>query len=332
VLDFGYRSRLPIRTAVIRRLDAKRWFNASVDACLFCVEIGNPPFDYRSTVYPSLDAKQPESVLGFVRDQLVSDIGAISDLQSVIGQSPIEWRQGLKHDAAQVMELEPASDGSWRNKLGRTVTVEDAYIYPLLKGTPLFRGLPASQAVIVPQTHPRDDTRVLAHQAPRLWSYLSEHANTFAARRSSIYRSAPPFAIFGVGPYSFAPYKVCISGFHKEVRFRAVGPVNGRPVMLDDTCYFLPCRSPEEAALIVSIFNTEEARRLIAGLVFSDSKRPITKKLLQRVDFLRLIDYLDSGSIRDTAKIQLRVLDASVGEVDVESISEAILGPLFVRG
>jgi hypothetical protein len=102
--------------------------------------------------------------------------------------------------------------------------------------------------------------------------------------------------------------------------------------MLDDTCYFLPCRSPEEAALIVSIFNTEEARRLIAGLVFSDSKRPITKKLLQRVDFLRLIDYLDSGSIRDTAKIQLRVLDASVGEVDVESISEAILGPLFVRG
>ena len=40
-----------------------------------------------------------------------------------------------------------------------------------------------------------------------------------------------------------------------------IGPVDGRPVMLDDTSYFLPCERPEEAQ------EAREARTLPFDLV-----------------------------------------------------------------
>ena len=52
--------------------------------------------------------------------------------------------------------------------------------------------------------------------APRLWSYLQAHAGSFTNRKSSIYRGQPPFALFGIGPYSFAPFKVAIGGLQQD--------------------------------------------------------------------------------------------------------------------
>ena len=43
-----------------------------------------------------------------------------------------------------------------------------------------------------------------------MWSYLQAHGARFARRKSSIYHGQPPFALFGIGPYSFAPFKVAI--------------------------------------------------------------------------------------------------------------------------
>ena len=122
--------------------------------------------------------------------------------------------------------------------------VEPAYVYPLAKGGDLAirRESPCPErAVLVTQQRIGQDTTPLASLAPRLWSYLQAHAAAFSKRRSSIYRGQPPFAMFGLGPYSFAPYKVAIGALHKEPCFRALGPRQGKPMMLDDTCYLLPC-------------------------------------------------------------------------------------------
>ena len=58
------------------------------------------------------------------------------------------------------------------------------------------------------------------------WGYLLAHADLLDARSSSIYRKRPRFSVFGVGPYTFAPWKVGISGFYKTLDFRAIGPVD----------------------------------------------------------------------------------------------------------
>src|SRR5262249_37624741 len=145
------------------------------------------------------------------------------------------------------------------------------------------------RSLIVTQRHTGDDTRRLESLAPKLWDYLRAHAGSFARRKSSIYRVRPPFAMFGVGPYSFSRYKVAVSGLHKQARFHAIGPVEGLPVLFDDTCYFLPTHSPAQCALLAALLNGPEALGLLRALIFQRAKRPLTKQVLQRIDFEALL-------------------------------------------
>jgi hypothetical protein len=98
-----------------------------------------------------------------------------------------------------------------------------------------------------------------------------------------------PFSIFGVGPYSFQPYKVAVSGLHAAPRFQAIEPVEGRPVVFDDTCYFLPVDSSDSARRVVAALESESIRRLLAAVVAPGSKRKVTKRLLDRIDHERLL-------------------------------------------
>ena len=86
--------------------------------------------------------------------------------------------------------------------------------------------------------------------------------------------------MFGVGPYAFSPWKVAISGFYKNLRFRSVGPADSRPAVFDDTCYFLPCQSEDEARELLKLLNSQAARGFFDSVVFWDAKRPITADVL----------------------------------------------------
>ncbi len=73
----------------------------------------------------------------------------------------MDWRQGLKHDAAAVMELmsNPAS-GEWCNRGGEAVDVEPEFVYPLVKGTDLTRspGDRPERATLITQQRLGEDT------------------------------------------------------------------------------------------------------------------------------------------------------------------------------
>jgi hypothetical protein len=283
---------LPITRATLWRIDAHRWFRASVDACLLRVEIGPGPKATEAAVFEELSAKEPESTLGFEAGRLIADMATYRRVAFADAPCPLQWRQGVKHDAATIMELTRQPDGSLLNKLGELVEVEKEHVYPLLKGTDLAGSRIAgpSRSVIVTQTGLGDDTRELERSSPRLWTYLNRHAGAFERRKSSIYRGRPPFSMFGVGNYSFAPFKVAISGLHKAPRFRVVPSVVGRPTMLDDTCYFLPCRTLEQARLIERTLSGDDATDLLRSLTFRDSKRPVTKAILQRINLKALFE------------------------------------------
>jgi hypothetical protein len=173
------------------------------------------------------------------------------------------------------------------------------------------------RAIIVPQTRIGEDTTALEQKAPELWKYFLNHRTIFEKRKSSIYEQQPPFSIFGIGDYSFAPYKVAISGMYKQVKFRAVGPINGKPTMFDDTCYFIACPSAQHAAFIASLLNDPLSLAFIHSIVFWDSKRPITKKILQRIDLAALLDAVDQTSLLSRATGELQHL---VGETSVRQL------------
>ncbi len=79
----------------------------------------------------------------------------------------------------------------------------------------------------------------------------------------------------------------------KQIWFTAVGPQNDKPIMLDDTCYFLPCQSEEEAELLTNLLNADAARQFFQAFIFWDAKRPITGKILQQLDILALAKELN---------------------------------------
>ena len=112
----------------------------------------------------------------------------------------------------------------------------------------------------------------------------------------------------GAGSYSFAPWKVAVSGFYKQLAFRSVAPVNGRPVVLDDTCYFLPCENEDEANYFEALLNSEAATGFFRSFVFRDAKRPITASLLASLD-IGLLAQEHGGAIGPR---QLRTTQASL--------------------
>lgn len=309
VLELVHRLGLLIDEAAIYEIDAARWFGASVGACLFRMTLGRDAPCREVPVFADLGDDRPRSVMGFVEGRLVSDVATVRRHAFAIGVCPLTWRQGLKHDAAAIMELAGDGDaGPFRNRLGEPVDVEPEYVHPLLKGSDLSKppGDRPRRGVIVTQRQIGEETSSLERRAPRLWGYLRNHAERLSARKSSIYKGQPAFALFGVGPYSFSHYKVAVSGLHRPPRFRAIGPIGGKPVMLDDTCYQLPCRSASEAAVLTALCNAPITVEVLRSLSFADAKRPVTKGLLQRVDLSAILGRVDRAALAARAETVLR--------------------------
>jgi hypothetical protein len=118
---------------------------------------------------------------------------------------------------------------------------------------------------------------------------LDRYRNVLDGRKSSIYRGQPPFAVFGIGEYSFAPWKVAISGLYKRMRFTVLGPEGRRPAMVDDTCYLLPFPSEREARRAARALGSDLAAEFFRARVFWDAKRPVNKAVLQALDLRRLL-------------------------------------------
>jgi len=252
-----------------------------VDACVFCTSINQAHPTTEASVYASLDSSASRSRFGLAGSTLIADLDAYQVAQDLDGGDGDAWRSGVKHDAAKVMELTPHGD-AFQNGFGEIVEIETTYLFPLLKSSDLGNHrLTPRKYVLLTQRQLGDDPTEIKRHAPQTWNYLAKYAAILAQRKSSIYRNRPPFAIFGVGAYSFAPWKVGISGLYKQPRFVVVGPYAGKPVMLDDTCYFHPCASQAEAVELAAWLNAEPCQRLLRSLIFFDAKRPITKTILQ---------------------------------------------------
>lgn len=288
VIEFTAAKRWGVSPGGIWRIDAMRHFQAAVDAVLFVCKTSPAPSE-GWPVYESLDAQHPLSTMQVIDGTLVADAGRVARTSHLLGNSNPEWRSGLKHDCSRVMELEVRDDG-WRNGFGELVQIEDGVVFPLLKSSDVSKGITArARAVIVPQRVIGEDTSTLRHWAPLAWAYLDRHRELLNARKSSIYRGQPDFAIFGVGSYSFAPWKVAISGLYKNCQFTLIGPHRERPVMVDDTCYFLPFEDESRAREAWEALRSPLASDFLAGRIFWDSKRPVSKAVLQKLDLEALL-------------------------------------------
>ncbi|HEX8128326.1 MAG TPA: hypothetical protein VF527_04430 [Pyrinomonadaceae bacterium] len=290
VLRHAWLNGLGLGQSTLHLIDAATEFGVSVDACLLYMHTGIEESESMATVYRSLSFAEPLRTFGLSAGELVSDVEAYRELRDLDGLEHRKWRSGVKHDAAQVMEF-TRDNGSFVNGLGERYKLEDDYMFPLLKSSDLANDrLRPTRFVLLTQLRVGDTTEKIRSTAPKTWQYLLEHADKLDKRGSSVYKNRARFSIFGVGNYSFSPAKVAISGLYKNLQFQAIGGSGGKPIVVDDTCYFIPCASKQEAEFFAELLNSETAQRFVSALVFKDAKRPVTIDILKRVDLRRLAE------------------------------------------
>ena len=268
-------------------IDAKNSFGVSVDACLFLLRRSDKS-ETSARVFDSLSATKASFSFGLCNGEMIANLSDYAECRNLDGSANYRWRSGIKHDAAKVMELSRQGT-TLKNGLGETVCIEDEYVFPLLKSSDLGNGRTTPRkSVIVTQKKIGDDTVRIESEAPNTWKYLNSHSGVLDNRRSSIYTNRARFSVFGIGAYSFSQWKVAISGLYKSLCFVAVPPVDGKPTMVDDTCYFIPCQSEKEACFWTRLLNSEDCMRFLHSLVFFDAKRPINIDILKRINMAEL--------------------------------------------
>lgn len=309
-----------LRNASIHRIDAALHFDAAVDAALLVAHFTPIAPDRSAKVYGQLSNIGAHTTIGMQDGQLLANLDAYRRYKHLCGEGVLKWRSGIKHDCSKVMEFRRES-GGYRNGVGELVHIEDEHLYPMLKSSGVASGCAEGQLrwMLVPQKNVGDDTRGIEANAPKTWAYLQRHADVLAKRGSSIYKNRPPFSVFGIGDYSFAPWKVAISGFYKKLLFSTVGTHNGKPVVFDDTSYFLSCENAAQADYLCGMLNSDVAVAFYGAFVFWDAKRPVTADLLRRLDLRRLARELGSEAVFEvmfpstgrTRKTRRRPVEAS---------------------
>lgn len=268
------------------RFDAKKEFGVSVDASLFLLKINeNKEKTKLCKVYelenPNLEIKE----FGWVDGKFVSDTNKYSNNKNIDGECCYRWRSGIKHDIAKVFELKYA-DNKLVNGYEQEVDIENEVIYDLLKSSDLNKGNidAPRKKIVVTQKKQGEDTNYIENEHPLAWSYLNSYKNEINKRASSVYRGKPTFSIFGVGDYTFAPYKIAISSMYKNPKFVLINPISSKPVLLDDTCNFLSFSNEIDAAFTYLLLNTNIVEEFLDSVCFEDAKRKYTIDTLKRID------------------------------------------------
>jgi hypothetical protein len=183
------------------------------------------------------------------------------------------------------MELK-RKDGKLFNGFGLEVDVEQERLFPMFKGSDVAGGKPWSgKFLIVPQDKVGQDTEFLSRTSPKLYEYLVSNSEHLDSRKSSIYRKKPRFSVFGVGDYTFKPWKIAIGSLYKKLHFQLFSELEEKPVVFDDTVYFIGFDTESEAREVLSLLEGNKYQSVLGSLVFWDEKRPIKTSVLNQVNW-----------------------------------------------
>ncbi len=294
------KTQFPLSNIRALKIDARKSFGKNCDASLFLADLIPGFCDDYCSVSNIESPNQITRKFGWINEKFVSNITSYRNYSFLDKLSNCTWRQGVKHDCSKILELQVEKENQLFNKLNENVEIEIDLIYPLLKGSNLnkFEVLNTSKRLILTQTKLGEDTSYIKERYPKTWKYLSRNKKYFDKRKSRVYQNKFDFTIFGIGEYTFSKYKVAIAGLYKKVQFSLIPPINKKPVLLDDTCYFLGFQTYIEALFFCTILNSSVAKGFFESIAFSNSKRPFTKEILMRISFSDLANSLTFNDIQ----------------------------------
>jgi hypothetical protein len=276
-------SMLHVGNFEFHRIDSKKHFNAAVDSGLIKFQLGSTvPTSPVCTVYANISGP-PINKIAIINKQFVydADLYQKTSFLENRGVKHYVWRQGIKHDVRDVMELIETERGV-ENRLGEVVDVEPEILYRLYKSSDIFHGRESRFLIPMYQRDLKDNLEDLDTRYPKLYAYLLKHKDKFRARKSSIYRNRNIYSVFGIGTYTHLPFKIIIGGMYSEPRFQLIEP-SPRLAMPDDTGYMLATESHEEAIYLLALLTLCSAKNFLLSISHSGDKRRFSKEVLGRL-------------------------------------------------
>ena len=301
-------NRTSVDTDYVKMLNfnSNKVFGISASACLLVIKLSD--IEKKTNICEVAEFSEPNEIISTIKCKngvLTNNLDNIMDFE---GNSQFEWRQGVKHDCSSIMELETVDEQTYINKKKQKISIEKALVYPLIKSSG-FKSCIINEkfkkSVIVTQKKIKEDTSYIKDLAPKTWRYLVDNKESFDRRKSSIYKGAPDFSMFGIGNYSYAEYKVGVSGFYKKPLFSLLYNKENlkQSVMVDDTSYFISFDNYDDAYICMVLLNNHYVQDFLYSISFQDAKRPYTKRVLQRLDFKKVVECISIHELEETEKI-----------------------------
>ncbi|WP_228042199.1 MULTISPECIES: class I SAM-dependent methyltransferase [unclassified Tychonema] len=291
LLNYIHSKKLNLARCATYKIDAKKSFNANVDACLLFCQFDSISQNYFCDVFSSLESSESHRI-GYQNNLLIKDIDSFNKLRNLYAvKSGTKWRSGVKHDCSNVMEFRKI-DNLFVNGFGEAVELEETYLFPLLKGSDVAQNRinATNRYILVTQKFIGESTEYISQIAPKTGCYLEKNAQYLDNRQSKIYQQNPRFSVFGVGDYSFKSWKIAICGLYKKLNFRLIGAIANKPVIFDDTVYFVSFEDEGIARKTFELLNSSAAISFYSSMVFWDEKRPIKSSILNCLNLTLLAD------------------------------------------
>jgi hypothetical protein len=291
LLNHLYSHNLNLEYCATYGIDTQKYFSTTVDACLLFCKFNPNSKNYFCNVFSSLSETESKRI-GYRNNILIRDIDSFEKMSNLYNtNTKTKWRSGIKHDCSSIMELYKIGE-SFVNGLGESIDIEETYLYPLMKGSDIAQNRIKStnRYVLVTQKFVGEPTEYIKDLAPKTWNYLESHAKYLNARKSKIYQNNPRFSIFGVGNYTFTPWKIAICGLYKKLEFRLISKLDNKQIVFDDTVYFLGFNDEQIAHKTFELLTSEQALAFYSSQIFWDEKRPIKSSILNSLNLTALLE------------------------------------------
>ncbi|MEA2070832.1 MAG: hypothetical protein U9O98_06020, partial [Asgard group archaeon] len=240
--------------------------------------------------------------MGWLGDKFITNLEKYNFIKDLDKKCTFEWRQGVKHDCSKVMILYELAKNTYKNNMGEKWKLETELLYPFLKSSDLqqfaYDGT-TNRRILITQKRLGMETNYIQTNYPKTWKYLQNHKKLLAKRKSKIYQNQPPFSLFGIGAYAFSPYKVAIASMYKEAQFILLTQMEQKPIMLDDTCYYLSFENYSTALFTNSILNTPIVKEFLSAITSHRKQRVYTKSILSRIGLEALIQKISYQDIKN---------------------------------
>jgi hypothetical protein len=171
-------------------------------------------------------------------------------------------------------------EGAKRKVPGIQAAVERELVFPLLRGGDVSRWA-AKPSLSILLTHEKGQRlnaipeSQMQQDYPKSYVYLKRFESILSLRKTRVIRNltktGPFYSIFGIGDYTFAPWKVVWGEVATELDAAVVGESNEfgstKAIIPDHTCILVQCEKKLEAYYLCAALNSGPARLAIRNYI-----------------------------------------------------------------